>query len=389
VVDAPLRRGIIEQMLEMQKERYTLPYPRRRVARSIARMAGRLVLPIVFRVHVSGTHNFPRTGPLLVVGNHVAVMEAVLMAVYTPWQVETLGAADVPHEKVSEVAMRFYGFIPVRRGHVDRPALSKALDVLRQGGVIGIFPEGGIWEAGKMRPQTGVAWLSCRGDAPVLPIGYGGTAGALGAALRLRRPRLTMKVGELLPAVSLRPGMARREYLEKYATEVMEAVAALVPAEERRQPSRIEREQFELEVKVGGAGGGWESPAEGVEIEHKAGLARLLHSPGILKVFRKNLRMEVGALQDIVSADNAQEIADAAASVLGYLEGENPYFLAYRFGPRDAEEMQAGLEELLELAKWAAQSGYSLKLKPIRRYYSAAEEREIVQTRQGRFEDWM
>jgi len=373
----------------MQKERYTIPYPRRRVARSITRMAGRLVLPIAFRIHVSGTHTFPKTGPLLVVGNHVAVMEAVLMAVYTPWQVEALGAADVPHEKVSEVAMRFYGFIPVRRGHVDRPALSKALDVLRQGGVIGIFPEGGIWEAGKMRPQTGVAWLSYRGGVPVLPIGFGGTAGALGAALRLRRPKLTMKVGELLPAASPRAGMARREYLEKYATEVMEAVDALVPAEERRQPSGIDGERFELEVKVRGAGGGWESLAEGVEIEHEAGLARLLHSPGILKVFRKNLRMEVGALQDMASADNPRAIADAAASVLGYLEGENPFFLVYRFGPREAAEMQAGLEELLELAKWAAQSGYSLMVKPIRRYYSVGEGREIVQTRQGRFEDWM
>jgi 1-acyl-sn-glycerol-3-phosphate acyltransferase len=83
---------------------YALRYPRKRVARTVARVAGRLVLPLVFRLRISGTSSFPRTGPLLVVGNHVAVMEAVMMAVYTPWPVEMLGAADIPHERISEIA---------------------------------------------------------------------------------------------------------------------------------------------------------------------------------------------------------------------------------------------------------------------------------------------
>lgn len=133
---------------------YALRYPRKRVARTAARVAGRLVLPLMFRLRISGTSSFPRTGPLLVVGNHVAVIEAVMMAVYTPWPVEMLGAADIPHERISQIAMGFYGCIPVRRGHVDRPALNKALDVLQQRGVIGIFREGGIWQAG-CRPNGG------------------------------------------------------------------------------------------------------------------------------------------------------------------------------------------------------------------------------------------
>jgi 1-acyl-sn-glycerol-3-phosphate acyltransferase len=82
----------------MQKDKYTLAYPCRKVTRGIIRLMGRLLLPIVFRLHISGQENFPQSGPLLVVGNHIAVMEAVLMAVFTPWQAEILGAADIPHE---------------------------------------------------------------------------------------------------------------------------------------------------------------------------------------------------------------------------------------------------------------------------------------------------
>lgn len=373
----------------MAGERYAFPYPRRRLARGIARVGGRLLLPLFFRIRRRGQHNFPSGGPLLVVGNHVAVMEAVLMAVYTPWQVEIMGAADIPHETISDVMMRFFGFIPVRRGHVDRPALGKALSVLSKGGVIGVFPEGGIWEAGKMRPQTGVAWLSYRGQAPVLPIGFGGTLGALGDAMRLKRPELTINVGHVIPRACLPGTMPRRAYLEEYAVEVMEAVNALVPEEEMEELPQIVDERFELTVKVEAPVDGEVSPPADRRIEHPAALAKFLHSPGILKVFDENLDMDVRALQDIVGTEDPGAIARATAGVLSYLGQDNPYFLTYRFGPQMAEAMEFGLMELRALARWADEMGYSLQIVPIRRYYSPDAGREIVQIEQGRFEDWM
>jgi 1-acyl-sn-glycerol-3-phosphate acyltransferase len=359
------------------------------LARGIARVGGRLLLPLFFRIRRTGLENFPSEGPLLVVGNHVAVMEAVLMAVYTPWQVEVMGAADIPHERISDVMMRFFGFIPVRRGHVDRPALGKALSVLSKGGVIGVFPEGGIWEAGKMRPQTGVAWLSYRGQAPVLPIGFGGTLGAMGDAMRLRRPELTMNVGQPLPPAQLCEDMPRRACLEQYAVQVMEAVNALVPEEDIEELPKVVDECFELRVELEAPDGAVTEPPAEQQIRHRAALAKFLHSPGILKVFDENLDMDVRALQNVARAERPRQIAQAVVSVLGYLTNENPYFLTYRFGPQTAEEMQLGLEELLALARWADREGRSLHIVPVRRYYSPEQGKEIVQTEQGRFEDWM
>lgn len=373
----------------MADERYAFPYPRRRLARGIARLGGRLLLPLLFRIRRRGEQNFPSGGPLLVVGNHVAVMEAVLMTVYTPWQVEVVGAADIPHETISDVTMRFFGFIPVRRGHVDRPALGKALSVLSKGGVIGVFPEGGIWEAGKMRPQTGVAWLSYRGQAPVLPIGFGGTLGAVGDAMRLKRPELTMNVGEVIHPARLPGDMPRRAYLEQYAIEVMEAVNDLVPEDEVPEAPQIVDERFELTVKVRSSADTEVSPPAERRIQHPSALAKFLHSPGILKVFDENLDMDVQALQDIARAEVPGEIARATARVLGYLNQDNPYFLTYRFGPQTAEAMQLGLEELQALSRWADQMDYALQIVPIRRYYAPDTGREVVQVEQGEFKDWM
>jgi 1-acyl-sn-glycerol-3-phosphate acyltransferase len=372
----------------MSESGSTITFPRK-VIRGVVRTLGRLLLPVAFRIQITGRGNFPQRGPLLVVGNHTAAMEAVLMAVYTPWPVEMLGAADIPHEKVTQVAIWIFGFIPIRRGHVDRSGLSQALDVLKQGGVVAVFPEGGTWERGAMRAQTGVAWLSYRAHAPVLPIGFSGTLGALGAALRLKRPKLAMNVGTLLPAASLPQGKPRKLYLEEYAAQVLDAVNALLPADDPARQAGIAGERFELQVAVQGADGEPVSYPPGLAIQHTTALAKLLHRPVVLKIFAENLRLPTRALQNLHDEHDAGMIVDAIQSILNYLRDENPYLLTYRFGPQEAGAMQAGLAELLALARWAAESGIALTITPMRRFYSLDQGREVVQIEQGSFERWM
>lgn len=370
-------------------DRGTVRYPRRIMVRTLVRTLGRALLPLLFQVDVDGKENFPPGGPLLVVGNHRAIMEAVLIAVYTPWQIEPLGASDVPHERFVQLALDAYGYIPVNRGHFDRRALMQALGVLEQDGIVAIFPEGGIWNAGRMRAQTGVAWLSYRANAPVLPIGFGGTLGALGNGLRLRRPHLTVRVGQVMEAASLQADRSRKAYLQDYAARTVDAIQALLPTEDRAQGPAIENERFELRVTVCEDGGGSASYPEELSIDHGDALAELLHSAPILKIFTSNLDLPTRALQHLDRQPRPTEIAEAAASILRYLEEDNPYLLTYRVGPRRGKAMARGLEELHEFARWVSEAGLSLELTPVRRYTSTETGEEITQTRQGAFKGWM
>ena len=59
------------------------------------RLLGRMLLPLLTRTTVTGRENWPESGPLLVVGNHIAAIEAVLMIVYAPRQIEPLGPGDI------------------------------------------------------------------------------------------------------------------------------------------------------------------------------------------------------------------------------------------------------------------------------------------------------
>ncbi len=371
------------------KAGHTISYPRRRVQRALLRGMGRLILPLAFDIEINGRENFPKHGPLLVVGNHTAAMEAVLMAVYTPWQVEMLGAADIPHETITQIMSGAYGFIPVNRGNFDRQALVKSLDVLRQGGFIAIFPEGGIWDAGRMQAHTGVAWLSYRAEAPVLPIGFSGTKGALGAAMRLERPRITMRVGEVMRAASLQEGRSRKASFQAYATEVVEAIRALLPPEDPARKSKVTNERFELRVALRRQDGSPAMCPDDLRIQHARPLAKLLHRPAILKIFTSNLDLPTEPLQNLACEPESAAILEAVQAILTYLEEENPYLLTYRLGAQEAEAMRLGLKELEALAGWASENGLRLKLTPIRRYTSPDQGEEVVQVEQGSFQDWM
>ena len=371
------------------KSDYRLPYPRKKLARGVARALGRPLLRLLCKVHISGRENFPKRGPLLIVGNHVAVMEAVMMAVFTPWQVELLGAGDIPHERITQFVSNFFGFIPVNRGHIDRSALTKALDVLKQNGVIGVFPEGGIWDPGVMHAQTGVAWLSYHGQAPVLPVGFGDTIGALGKALRLERPHLSMHIGKQIPAAMPKMGMARKTYFEAYAERVLDAIQALIPASEQTQTPQVENERFELLYKITDADGSTvEIPAD-MKIQHTIALAKLFHRPVVLKTLHFNLKLPIEVLQDLERIPPASQVVEATEAILNYLTQKNEYFLIYRFGPKEGEAMQLGLEELLHLAHWVDQQDLIIRFTPIRYYYNPESKEEIIQTRQEAFIDWM
>lgn len=373
----------------MPSSSYSLIYPRRKYLRAIARTVGRLLLPLLFRLRIEGRYNFPENGPLIVVGNHTAVMEAVLMAVFTPWQVELVGAGDIPQEKITEWVEGTYGYIPVNRGHFDRAALIEALDVLKQGGILGIFPEGGIWEPGLKRAQTGVAWLSYRGQAPVLPVYFGGTLGAIGAALRLQRPQLTMIIGKVIPPVQIETGQARKPAYEKYADSVLQEIENLRPEDEAPPGAQIKYENFELHVLIADREGNRQTLPEAHDISHSNALAKLLHRPGILKIFQSNFDLPIAPLEDLDNHNDPQSIAQATQSILSYLEDENPYLLSYRFGQEQADAMQSGLDELNKLARWAEKHAYSIHIAPIRKYTLKGEDREITQTKQSKFQGWM
>jgi 1-acyl-sn-glycerol-3-phosphate acyltransferase len=346
------------------------------------RIFGGGLMHLLARVQVNNAAGFPRTGPLIVVGNHNAALEAAMMVVLSPRIVELIATGEIPMDPRYARLIHSYGIIPIQRGSMDRVALNAALDVLKQEGVVGIFPEGGIWESQIKKGRTGVAWLSYMSGAPVLPVGFGGVEGALAAAFKFKRPQLTMNVGELIPAVKVDEAKAKKDALQESTDYIMGQIAALIPEEDKKRWNRIRDERFELRLHATDpAGVPLEIPPEMLPAQPGM-LAKFFHRPLMLDVFVRNLELPVQPLQQLETVRDPRALAEAAHVILGYLE-QNPHFLSYRFGYEEAAGMHDGLTRLRDLGRWLAGRGAALHIIPVRRYKRRDSDVEIVEEQVG------
>jgi len=334
----------------------SIPYPRRKIARALLRGSARLLIALLTRLKVSGMQNFPREGPVILAGNHVGVLEAVLMAAFSPRQVEFLGTGDIPMDPNYARVVVAYGLIPVNRGNLDRDAIQKSVSVLRQGGVLGVFPEGGIWEPARMDAQIGVALISQRANAPVLPIGFGGMRGALGNAFRLKFPHLEMRMGELIPPAQVSQDAERRQALQEYASLVLTRITALVPTSEFASvPEEI---NYKLTLAPEDAEKG--TPPSLADDRGRA-FARLLFSHVLLDALHRNLRLPVGVWINPPGSLSGTDFSAALSAVLEYLE-RNPGFFTYRFGVEQGLALGKALEDLREIIGRTQEAGLTLRL---------------------------
>jgi 1-acyl-sn-glycerol-3-phosphate acyltransferase len=146
-------------------------------------LVGLLSWPVirgVFRERVRGLENVPEGGFVLA-PNHVSNLD--------PWP---LGMPLWPHRQLSWMAKKelykpvigtlisWGGAFPVRRGQGDESAIETAVERVKAGEIVVIFPEGtrqtkGLVKRHEARPRTGAARVALRAGAPLVPAAIGGT----------------------------------------------------------------------------------------------------------------------------------------------------------------------------------------------------------------------
>lgn len=348
----------------MSEQRYTIKYPRRVLVRGALRVIARPLFWLLSRTTVTGREHVPKTGPVILVGNHIAMFEIVLMTMWSPRMVEMTAQSDVPFKGFFMPLIESYGYIPIHRGKMDRDGLRMSLDVLAQDGVLGIFPEGGIWQSGQKEARAGAAWLSSKSGAPLVPMGFSGTEDVIGDILRLKRPRMEVHIGEPIPPVDLKTGKkSHKEALSDTSDMIMERIMALVPEAEKARGQQIESSDHRLDVQIRAADGTAVELPESLAPHHDDVLAKLLALPPLVKTLDHNLELPVKALRQLEDDPPPQEIEAAAQAILDYLDHQNPHFFRYRFGNQQGADTREGLIWLRDVAQWAAERDYRLFLR--------------------------
>jgi len=121
------------------------------------------------------------------------------------------------------------GAIPVENDPRDLGSLRRALQALKQGAVLGIFPEGGRSDDGSLkRGKPGAALLALRAGVPLVPVGIVGTFAAYSRYHRFPRPGpILVRFGEPVNLPEAWRGHAAKEHLAEATALLMERIRDL------------------------------------------------------------------------------------------------------------------------------------------------------------------
>ncbi|MFI7065476.1 lysophospholipid acyltransferase family protein [Kribbella sp. NPDC050124] len=127
-----------------------------------------------YRLTVHHEDLFPRTGSVLMSPNHLSLLDGPLLGAIAPRMLHQLGKIEA-FGGLQGRFLRRIGQIPVDRSAYDVRAIRQSIQVLRDGRVLNIYPEGtrGAGDFGRIR--TGVAYLAMVTGAPILPVALLGT----------------------------------------------------------------------------------------------------------------------------------------------------------------------------------------------------------------------
>lgn len=110
----------------------------------IVRTLGYPIFLLLYRPEFEGRNNIPKSGSVILPGNHTNNLDAAIMLAGPTRVVHMLAKKELFKSKISNAFFRSMGCIPVDRKIHDENAKSEAIEVLKNNEVIGIFPEGTV-----------------------------------------------------------------------------------------------------------------------------------------------------------------------------------------------------------------------------------------------------
>lgn len=135
-------------------------------ARSI--VAG--ILKPTYRITVEGLENLPKEGGVLLCTNHISNLDPPVVGVTASRKVYFMAKAELFKVPILKNLLHNFGTFPVNRGGSDREALRTGLKILKEGNVLGFFPEGTRSKNGELgKGKGGAGFFALRSTAAVVP----------------------------------------------------------------------------------------------------------------------------------------------------------------------------------------------------------------------------
>jgi len=131
------------------------------------------ILRFFFNVKVRGKENIPKEGGFVLCANHIAIRDVIVIAAACPRQISFIAKKELFNIPILSSIIRALGAIKLDRGGTDVGALKKSVEVVDNGGILAIFPQGHRYPGaypGDTPRKNGAALISYRSGADVIPV---------------------------------------------------------------------------------------------------------------------------------------------------------------------------------------------------------------------------
>jgi 1-acyl-sn-glycerol-3-phosphate acyltransferase len=192
-------------------------------------LIGFLLFVLLFRLKVKGVENIPKDGGAIICANHSSYLDPIILGIAIPRKVHHMAKDELFKNPFFARIITFFNAFPVKRGFFPSKAFKTVVDLLKDGELVIIYPEGTRSRNGKIqRAKLGIGVIvSLVGDIPIIPTRIIGTHRALPTgAFMIRLKRCEVRFGKPL---RFNPSKASstKEYYKVIAETIMDRIKGL------------------------------------------------------------------------------------------------------------------------------------------------------------------
>jgi 1-acyl-sn-glycerol-3-phosphate acyltransferase len=192
---------------------------------TLLRLGYRPFMRTLFRMEIAGADRIPATGPCVLAANHESIVDPYVLGVVTGRPIHFMAKNELWRNRLTRLVMEGFGAFPVERGTGDNGAMGRAGQLLADGELLGIFPQGTCLPRRRRPYLRGAARLALATGSPLIPVCIVGTERILRPhRTKVGLPKIRILVGRPLAVARQRPTLvdARRliDQVEKAIKEL-------------------------------------------------------------------------------------------------------------------------------------------------------------------------